>query len=339
MVKAQRQPANQNLQSQNLAGLQPQHRSQQELLLASSGLAGRHDSFMEPDDSRFTANNLVPGLRPAHLGRSRDPVTNQLYNQLDDSMQINSTRLQLQQQQLQQQQQQRLLNEQLAAAQQFGGSQGPAALGRMGGNFQQAPIRGGPSPISNFNPQGIPQQRLPPGLANLGGRPPHEPSQYLGGGNFGVPSQNMHGNLQQHGNSPQPFNQLQNAGLGMGAAQPQLRGGPPGLQHLPNVTGGSMNGMEFRGGPNLAQQNQLLGLGGSGLPSGLRGAPGFNNQQLQGMPQQSIAMRQQQQQQQQQQLPPHLLQQMLNPQMHLGGHGGHDTADLMALLMRGTNQE
>lgn len=323
------------MQSQSLSGLQPQHRSQQELLLGSSGLAGRHEAFMEPDDSRFTSNNLVPGLRSAHLGRSRDPANAQLYNQLDDTMQINPSRLQLQQQQ-----QQRLLNEQLGQlpAQQFGGSQGPTALGRMGGNFQQAPIRGGPSPISNFNPQGIPQQRLPPGLANLGGRPPHEPSQYIGGGSFGVPSQNLHGNLLQHGNSPQSFNQLQNAGLAMGAAQPQLRGGPPGLQHLSNVAGGSMNGMEFRGGPNLAQQNQLLGLGGSGLPSALRGGPGFNNQQLQNIPQQSIPMRQQQQQQQQ--LHPHLLQQMLVPQMHHAGHGGgHDTTDLMALLMRGANQE
>ncbi len=222
------------MQSQSLSGLQPLNRSQQELLLGSSGTAGRHDTFLEHDDSRFTANNLVPGLRPAHLGRSRDPANNQLYNQLDDGMQMNSNRLPLQQQQ--QQQQQRLLNEQLAAqlpAQQFGGGQGPSVLGRIGGNFQ-APIRGGPSPISNFNPQGIPQQRLPPGLANLGGRPPHEPSQYLGGVNFGVVRRRICMAIFCRTEiPPQSFNHLQNAGLAMGAAQPQLRGGPPGLQHLP----------------------------------------------------------------------------------------------------------
>ncbi len=96
-----------------------------------------------------------------------------------------------------------------------------------------------------------------------------------------------------------------------------------------------MNGMEFRSGAEYSTAESAPGLGGSGLPSVLRGGPGFNNQQL---PQQSITMRQQQQQQQQ--LPPHVIQQMMGPQMHHIGHtGGHDTADLMALLMRGTGQE
>lgn len=274
-------------------------------------------------------NNLVPGLRLGNATRSRDSVGN-LYSQHDEQLQLAAARLQSQQQQ-------RLLNEQLQGqlSSQYG-NQGVSGMNRMsGGNYQQGLVRTGPSPSNNFNPQGLPQQRLPPGLANLGGRPPHEPSQYLSSNDYGVPSQPMHGNFQQHSSSSQAFNQLQNLGLGP-AGQSQMRG-PPGLQQqLTSLGSRQLNGMDLRGGAGLSQQqqNQLLGLGGPGI----RGGPGFSNQQLlsQNQVQPSIGLRQQQQQQQQ--LPPHVLQQMLGSQMHHAGHSGgqHDQAELISLLMRGS---
>lgn len=305
-----------------------QHQHAQSLHLGpNSASLGRLDPLLDNDEGRFAPDGLVPGLRPAVPPRAREMNTGGLYaNQLDEQIAFNA-RLSAQQ---------RGSLDHLVASQipsQFNG-QGLNA-GRTGLSLQQQGIRGGPSPINNFSPaQGLPQQRLPPGLANLGSRPPHEPSQFLGGGgagNFGgVPSQ-LHAGL-QHGNSPQTFNQFQNPGLGMVGNQSHLRG-QPGLGQL----GNGLNGLDFRGGPGGPTQNQLLGLGGGpNLGQTMRGGgPGFHTQQLHGPNQlhPSLNVRQQQS------LQPQMLQQLLPQQLQSIPPGQHNPNDLMALLMGNAHRE
>jgi hypothetical protein len=210
----------------------------------------------------------------------------------------------------------------------------PSGGGRHTGMpLQQPQFRGNPSP----NPlQGPTQQRLPPGLANLGGRPPHEPSQFIGSSLGMQQSGGIHGPLHGNGPSPQPFNNFgAGAGLGGYGGNPQMRGLPLGAHQLPNAIGpnqmGPPSGMDMRGPSNQAQ---LLGLGaGPNVGGALRGAGGgFVSQQGPPMQAPLMAMRQQQQQQhlphmmppQSHHLPPHLQQQ---------GLPGANTQDLMALLM------
>jgi len=212
--------------------------------------------------------------------------------------------------------------------------------GRNAGIPMQPQFRGAPSPISN--PQ---QQRLPPGLANLGGRPPLEGSQFIG--MPGLPSASLHNGL--HPNAPpqqQQFNNFAvNGNLNYGnGLQPQMRVPPSSAHQLQgNLQQHHQLGL---GHPNIdlrvSNQAQLLGLGSGGM-RGI-GIGGFGPQQ--GPPaqmQQPIhALRQQEQQQRQQlhqqQLPPHMM------PHHQGGHPHQqhgvgqqgNQPDLMALLMGGT---
>ncbi|KAF9821948.1 hypothetical protein IEO21_00378 [Rhodonia placenta] len=282
------------------------------------------------DDRNFVPDGMVPGLRPAPpRSRSREPSGVLFNEQLDDPLHFN-VRLQ----------QQRNLNlEQL-----YNGpnpalyNQQQAALLRNGGiPIQQQQFRGAPSPIANQNTMGGPPQRLPPGLANLGGRPPHDPSQYIGGPmGASLQGAGLQGGLQGglHGGSPvqQPFNNFVNGGtLGYGVV-PQARG-PPGPQNplgLPTMAGLGLQGnIDLR----AASQAQLLGVGG-----GLRGqGPGFAPQHIPtGQPSVAhLGVRQQQQQQ----LPPHMMPHMipphLQPQHGLPGGNPQGAQDLMALLMGG----
>ncbi|KAI5122602.1 hypothetical protein M0805_004816 [Coniferiporia weirii] len=313
-------------------GLGP-HQPSQSLHMGPSGSIVRHDSLSDPDEGRFAPDGLVPGLRPvpAPAHRSRDMNNGNLYaNQLDDSIAFN-TRLGPPQ---------RGGMEQLfpgPVPSQFNG-QGPSG-GRGGLGFQQQAMRGGPSPINNFNPVQAPhQQRLPPGLANLGGRPPHEPSQFLGGGvgagNFGVPPQ-LHASL-QHSNNGQPFNQFQNPGLGGVVGNQGLLRGQPGIGQLGNPLGNGLNGADFRGGPGMPPQNQMLGLGNPNVGQAMRGGPNFNAQ-LHGQNQLPPSMNLRQQHSMQ----PQLMPQMLPPQLQQHGipGGQHNPNDLMALLMGGAHRE
>lgn len=208
----------------------------------------------------------------------------------------------------------------------------PSGGGRHAGiPLQQPQFRSNPSP----NPlQGPAQQRLPPGLANLGGRPPHEPSQFIGSSISMQQSGGILGPLHGSGPSPQPFNNFSaGAGLGGYGGNPQMRG-PLGVSSAigPNQMGHPNGGMDIRGSSN---QTQLLGLGGGpNIGGALRSAGGgFISQQ--GPPMQNPLMAMRQQQQQQQHLPPH----MMVPQTHQlpphlqQGHPGANTQDLMALLM------
>lgn len=314
-----------------MPGAQNQPLPQQSLQMGPPNNFSRHIPFNEPDDGRFAPDGLVPGLRPAsHLARNRETMNGPGFSgPLEDIVPFNG----------------RLPPQQRAGVEQL--FSGPNAQfnqglngGRGMGGFQQPPIRGGPSPIGNFNAVQGPQQRMPPGLANLGGRPPHDASLFVGGnpGNFGVPTQNLHGGLQNI-NSPQALAQLQNAGLGLAGNQGQMRGGQGQGGQFGLPMGNALNAVDFRGGPGGLGPNPLLGLGGPNI-NAVRGMAGLNPQQLQGPGQlpPNMGLRQQQQHPMP---PPHLMQQSIPSQLQQQGlvGGQHNPNDLMALLMGGSHRE
>jgi hypothetical protein len=316
-------------QHNNTQPLHHQQMHQQQQLPPNTRLDSLYESRLE--DRNFIPDGMVPGLRQAPP-RSRENTG--MFDQLDDPMQFNPHRLPPQQ---------RGLDHNM-----FPGA--PSMYAQHGGvgrntgiPLQQPQFRGNTSP----NPLQGPQQRLPPGLANLGGRPPHEPSQFVGSSIGMQQPAGIHGPIHGNGPSPQPFNSFGangnlggNLGGGLAgfAGNPQIRGPPPPAHQIPNSLGQNQIGhpggnMDLRGPTNQAQ---LLSLGGGPNIAGLRG--GFGPQAPAG--QMHLAMRQQQQQQQQQQqhLPhmmPHQTHQFSLPHQ---GLPGNNTQDLMALLMGGGPQ-
>lgn len=284
--------------------------------LGLSGALNRHDSLSDPEEGRFAPDGLVPGLRPAAAPRSRDVSSGGLYaNPLDD-LTMNA-RIGLQR---------GGLDPMYAGSvpTQFSGQ--AAGMGRNGGVPQQI-LRNGPSPMNNFNgAQGPPQQRLPPGLANLGGRPPHEP-QFMGGsaGGFNSLPPQFHGGVPQHAGAGQSLNGLQNPNLALLGNQGLIRG-QAGLGQLGNGLGDGPNGLNIRTVPGGPLQNQMLGLGGPGLGQGMRGGPPFNGQQLPNSSLPGMNLRQHQMQ-------PQLMQQLLPQQMQGIPGGQPNPNDLIALLM------
>jgi len=298
----------------------------------------RLDSLYEGrlDDRNFVPDGMVPGLRQAPPLRSRE--SNSMFaDPLDDPMQFNPHRLPPQQ---------RSLDHNMFPggapsmyAQQVG-------LGRTGIPLQQPQFRGNTPP----NPLQGAQQRLPPGLANLGARPPHEPSQFISSSHGMQQSGGIHGPVHGNGPSPQPFNNFGangglggNLGVGLGgfAGNPQMRGPPPSAHQIPNSLGHNQMGhpggsMDVRGPTNQAQ---LLSLGGGPNIGGLRGAGGgFGPQGPPGQMQTPLLSMRQQQQQQQQHLPPHMMPHpghQIPPHLQQPGPPGNNTQDLMALLMGG----
>lgn len=346
----------------------PQHLLQQQQQLASHNrLNSLYDSnrldAARLDDRNFVPDGMVPGLRTAPPpSRSRDggmfegyddinpPIVNPPMRSRDGGFGIGPGP------------QQRVAMEQPYSAGPSPGlySQQPG-MGRMGMPLQQPPpFRGGPSPLGLHNgPPPLGQRNLPPGLANLGGRPPHEPSHMLGGGGPMMNPGGMHAGPQQFNNS-----------RGMGFNGPPPRGIPPNHGVHNSIGHGGMGGvlghpnnLELRG-LTQQQQAQLLGLGGPPGPGGLRAGPGFGGMQgpdpqLQALRQQQM-MRQQQQQQQhlQQQLQQHHPAQQHHPQhlSHMGpqqmlpphlqqphnippSHNQPGTQDLMELLMGGPHRD
>jgi len=209
---------------------------------------------------------------------------------------------------------------------QFGGQRGSAQMyqglhqvnmNRNGGvPIQPSQFRGGPSP----NPMQPSAQRLPPGLANLGGRPPHEPAQFLNS------SMAISGGHPVHSNAalPQQFNNFP-PGVGFNGA-PQMRV-PTHQLHGHNA----MQGLMHPGGLNPAQA-QLLGINGTNGMSGVRGPNGGFGQQGPQIQPPLLSMRQQQQ------IPPHML------PLHYQQQGPpvpntQPAHDLMALLMSGGRRE
>ncbi|OSD03522.1 hypothetical protein PYCCODRAFT_1476918 [Trametes coccinea BRFM310] len=302
---------------------QQQQQLQQQQLAQNNRLDALYDSRL--DDRNFVPDGLVPGLRPAPpRSRSRESGGVLFNEQIDDPLHFNVQRL------TQQRNMEQMYNGPVPSMY----TQQPGMVRNGGLPMQQGQFRGA-SPISSQNPLQPPSQRLPPGLANLGGRPPHDPSQFLGAG-VGMPGGGL------HGASPaqQVYNTFTQGNLGYNG-NPQMRG-PPGPQNPLSIN--AMGGL----GPNnidlrAANQAQLLGMaqGNLGGAAGLRGSgPGFGPQQGPAgqLAPSHIAMRQQLQQQQQQHLPPqmmpHLLPSHLQQQGVPGGNA-QTTQDLMALLMGG----
>lgn len=249
---------------------------------------------------------MVPGLRSA-APPPRSRQNSAMLSEIDDSMQ-------------------------------FGGQRGPpqmyqglhqANMNRNGGMpLQSSQFRGGPSP----NPLQPSAHRLPPGLANLGGRPPHEPAQFLNSA-MTIPG-GLHGPV--HGNAAiqQQFNNFPPGGIGFNGA-PQMRVPHPGGTHQLHGHN-TMQGLMHPGGLNPAQA-QLLGLNGAnGMPGSLRGPNGGFGQQGPQIQPPLLSMRQQQQQQQQ--IPPHMLP-LHYQQQGLPGSSNQPAHDLMALLMSGGRRE
>ncbi|KAJ7102226.1 hypothetical protein B0H15DRAFT_319867 [Mycena belliarum] len=317
------QQAQNNLQIlQHQQHQQQQHHSQAQHLHLHSN--NRLDSLYESrlDDRNFVPDGMVPGLRSAPPPRSRDNV-GMYSDSLDDSIHFNPPRLPPQHH--------RGIDPMYNPVPSVYAQQG----GRNGGMPMQPQYRGAPSPISNSQ-----QQRLPPGLANLGGRPPLEGSQFMG--MPGLPSAGLH-----HPNAPpqqQPFNNFAvNGNLNYGAGlQPQMRVPPSSahqlqgnLQHHQLANLGHTN-LDLRS----ANQAQLLGLGSGGMRGvGMggfapqQGPPAQMQQPIHALRQQEQQQRQQQlHHQQQQQLPPHMMSHHL-PHPHQQGSA---QPDLMALLMGGT---
>jgi len=186
-------------------------------------------------EDRFVPDGMVPGLRPMPTPSRRDTMGHpHMQNGLDDGLHFT---------------QQRLV-QQRGIEPVYPSNVPPMynAQGRVGGlsvsALQQAQFRGGPSPGLNQSAPVQNGQRLPPGLANLGGRPPHDHNQFIG-----LPPPGAVPALNPLGNPVLAQQQFNNYGGNVGFNGPHGRGAMqnPGAQHLdPRLTG---------------QQRQLLGLG------------------------------------------------------------------------------
>lgn len=251
------------------------------------------------DSRNFVPDGMVPGLRPAPP-RNRDNG-GMFGEHIDDSLSYNGQRV--------------VPMAQRGPEPTYSGL-GAGVYPQTVRNGQlQAHYRGGPSPISNAQPtlQSTHLQRLPPGLANLGGRPPHEPAHFSN--MHGISSSAVHGTLHGGIMQAQPPPQFSNMGFG---GQTHVRMSPGQLQNSSSVQQGlGPSNLDIR----TSTQAQLLGLGGarSGFPQG----PNTMQNPL-------LAMRQQQQL-----VMPH----MVPHQLQQPPPSNSNTHDLMTLLMGGHQRE
>ncbi|PPQ71757.1 hypothetical protein CVT26_007598 [Gymnopilus dilepis] len=316
-----------------LHALQHQHILQQQQQHHNHRLEPLYDS--RADDRNFVPDGMVPGLRPMPPPPARGRE-GPFIDQLEEPLPYNFQRIP-------HQPQQHIRNVEPLYPQ-----SGPAPLfaqhsGRSSGglnmpSLQQPQVRGGPSPnINQGSPvSNVQQQRLPPGLANLGGRPPHEPSQFIG--LPGMPSNLPHNAL--HGNGPLgpqqlPFNNF-NGANNMGFNNNQIRGPMPG-PNLPHTNPQHpLGGLGPNVDPRLPNPHHLMGLGGSGN-NGTRANGGFHQGPTNPA---HLGMRPQQQQAH---LPPHMLpHHLIPPHLQQQGHPTSNNPpahDLMALLMGGSQRE
>ncbi|EAU92882.2 hypothetical protein CC1G_03669 [Coprinopsis cinerea okayama7 len=262
------------------------------------------------DDRNFVPNDMVPGLRTFPPPRNREP-----FDPVDEPV-IQLQRLAQQHQQLQQRGEPQftgpvnaLFNQQahrsIPVQQQFRGNGNPSAS----------------LPLQN-------SQRFPPGLANLGNRPPHEPSQFIG-----LPVGAPLNGLSNNGPLPQQFNTFNNTAQ---FNSPQFRGGlpPVNLQGLqpsgPPLPLGSIapNNID----PRLSNQQHFGGANIAAM-GGQRGVP--VNAQPRLVPHPQLGLRAQQQQQ----IHPQLLGHMHPPNPPSQQHPNQPAQDLIALLMGGSLRE
>ena len=307
-------PVGSQLGQNNLQPLNHHQLHHHQQMPPQSRLESLYDSRL--DDRNFVPDGMVPGLRQVPPPRSRE--NNGMFaDPLDDSMQFDPRRLPPHQ---------RGLDPSVF--------QGATSMYNQQGNVgrstglpvQQPQFRNNASP----NPmQGPGQQRLPPGLANLGGRPPHEPGQFMG--QVGM---QIHGPLAGNGPSPQPpFSNFANNGLGGFGNNPQMRGSPlHGGHPMSNPLGPNQMVLpgDLRGLTN-PNQVQLMNLGGN-----IRNVGGFGGPQQGPLSQMQQPINMRQQPQHQPNLQPHMI-------PHLAHHisnaqqpgGGVHTQELMALLLGG----
>jgi hypothetical protein len=176
-----------------------------------------------------------------------------------------------------------------------------------------------------------PQTRLPPGLANLGARPPHDPSQML------------HTSSSVGSNVPHPLHQLDPSLSNKSPGYPYRRSPQP-----PTHIGTQNQFTGFNGGIGMAAPGDELSFYGSGVRPPSTPINPYPQHQRNVMPsiQQGTALRNHPQPQSQYQLLsqhggsyPHNSQVMSN---HFPGSQSADARaqnDLMALLLRGGNPE
>ena len=266
---------------------------------------------------------MVPGLRTAppprreSLGHFNDP--------LDESLPYNLQRLT---QQPQARGLDQLFNNPVTPL--FSHQMGRPGNGMPLQPVQQSRFRGGSSP--SLNTTSSAPQRLPPGLANLGGRPPHDPSQFLGlqqnlsslGPQHGIHGGNPHSQQQQI-----PFNGYNISGLGNGPTR------VPGQNSLLQNPSTQQFNLAHHGlDPRLSNHHQLMGIGGSGI-TGNRITGGFPQQPPNGPNHVDVRL-------QQQQLLPHMMPPMMPAHLQQQGHppsSNPQNHDLMAVLMGAPHRE
>lgn len=273
---------------------------------------GRMDSLY--DERAFVPDGMVPGLRSAPP-RSRQ--SNPTFSEFpDEPIPFNGQRAPTQ-----------VYQGQVPSVHMQHGN-----IGRNGPiPMQTAQFRGAPSPNHLAS-----VQRLPHGLANLGGRPPHEPNQFVNA-SVGMTNGGLHGTV--HGNGPQPpFNNFQPPSLGFSGGPQQIRPPHPSAHQLQGTLGpNTLQGLVHPG--NLGStQAQLLGLAGAnGMHGGLRAPGGGFGQQGPQVQPPHIALRQHQQPQQQ--IHPHMVPLHMQQQGFGGGTTNQPAHDLMALLMNGARRD
>ncbi|KAI0274704.1 hypothetical protein BC834DRAFT_6131 [Gloeopeniophorella convolvens] len=279
-----------------------------------TSLARNHDILYDNRlDDRFVPDGMVPGLRPTFPPR-RESV-GMFQEQLDD---LNAFNVQ------QRIPPQRAMEQMFHAPPPSVYPNQPTVPRNPGLPIQQ-PFRNGGSPSNPTHLHGPPQQRLPPGLANLGGRPPHDPSQFLGS-ITGVSSSGPQG-----GGSGLPYNFP--GGIGYSTAPVR---GPPGPHIQSAIDAGTLlhaSKLDARG----PAQSQLVGLNNGASAAGLRG-PGVGFQQnAMPMHMSHAAMRQPHMHQQSH---PQAMSHLLPQHMQANPTGGSQPAqDLMALLMHGVPRD
>jgi zinc finger CCCH domain-containing protein 13 len=277
--------------------IQPQQVQQHGPLQSNGRLDALYDSRFE--DKSFVPDGMVPGLRTAPPTRSRDMGNGYISDHLEEQIPFNVNRP----------------PPQHRNGDMFNNS-GPQLYPHQQGFVRNAPLqqpyRGNPSPIASQNPlQSLSQQRLPPGLANLGGRPPHDSTQFFGN-TMTLPS-GPQGNVLNNGLAQPVFPNYQTGGFPSG---PQMRPSSN-PHHMQGIAGHNplvgLNNVDVRG----PSQAQLLGLRGYGSQQ-------LAHAQLQA---QQLGLRQQQHL-----IPPHIVPHALPPHEVSRGHD-QSAHDLMALLM------
>ena len=215
-----------------------------------------------------------------------------------------------------------------------GGGMGMGAGNRgMFQQQQQPPFRVEPNPMGGLNgPAGL-QQRLPPGLANLGGRPPHDPNGYINAplqlGGMGMQGPGGAGLQQQQFNG---FGTNASGAGGFGGLPPQQQQqqqrGPLPLQMLNNA-----NALAASGHPDFTVQPPPIVRGPP--PRGMHG--GFGAPGGQGPMQGPLGMRTQQggPHMLPQMMPPHIPQQQLPGLAMHGGQAQTQNEHLLSMLMGG----